>query len=299
QTVRVHNPEMSTLALLGDGTKVLPVNTEVTVIDGIAYTDLIVGKEYIAHGILMDKETGQPLVIDGVEVSGTTKFTPTEANGTVDVEFTFNTAGLDGKELVVFEEVYASAFKRGTVHQYVMEHKDINDEGQTVRVHNPEMSTLALLGDGTKVLPMNSDVTLIDTITYTDLIIGQSYVVSGVLMDKATGEALLIDGKPVFGSTTFTPTEANGTIDVAFTFNTTGLDGKDIVVFEELTTDDGTFVTEHKDINDEGQTVSVDTPTPPLPQTGVYGAELMIGGIALASASAALFAKRQKKQQKK
>ncbi|MGL6058661.1 MAG: VaFE repeat-containing surface-anchored protein, partial [Culicoidibacterales bacterium] len=142
-----------TVASLADDTKVLPVNENVRVFDTVSYEGLSPKQEYVLIGKLMDKETGQPLLIDGKEVTTRKVFRPEgyETAGRETVYFEFNTAGLDGKEIVVFEWLYTSTARHADM--LIAEHADINDEGQTVRVHNPEMSTLALLGDGTKVLP--------------------------------------------------------------------------------------------------------------------------------------------------
>lgn len=53
----------------------------------------------------------------------------------------------------------------------------------------------------------------------------------------------------------FTPTEKNGTQDVVFTFDASALVGKSVVAFEELSLN-GEFCAEHKDKDDENQTVT-------------------------------------------
>lgn len=102
----------------------------ITVTDEVAYEALNVGQEYTMYGTIIDKETGNPLVIDGKEVKSQTTFTPTQENGTVEVSFTFNADSLAGKDLVVYEEL---TFSNDT--EVIVEHKDINDEGQTVHVN--------------------------------------------------------------------------------------------------------------------------------------------------------------------
>ncbi len=97
----------------------------VTIIDTVEYANLTVGKEYTLRGILMDKATGSPLLVNGQQITSEVTFTPTTANGTVDVSFTFHGSALWGKEVVVFESLYRDGIE-------IYTHADINDPGQTV-----------------------------------------------------------------------------------------------------------------------------------------------------------------------
>ena len=75
---------------------------EVTLVDTVAYKNLLPGEEYVMTGTLMDKETGKPVEIDKKEVTAETTFTPKESSGTVDVIFSFDGTSLAGKTVVVF-----------------------------------------------------------------------------------------------------------------------------------------------------------------------------------------------------
>lgn len=97
----------------------------------VSYKNLDPTKTYVVKGQMMEKN-GKVLVAGGKNVTSEIKFTPKEANGAVDVEFTFNTTGLGNQTLVVFEEVYEINDEGKEV--LVGEHKDLNDEGQSVRV---------------------------------------------------------------------------------------------------------------------------------------------------------------------
>lgn len=79
---------------------------QVTIIDTVQYANLKVGTEYTVKGILMDKSTGQPLLVNGEQVTAETTFVAETADGTVDVVFTFDGSALAGKEIVVFESLY-------------------------------------------------------------------------------------------------------------------------------------------------------------------------------------------------
>lgn len=114
-------------------------------------------------------------------------------------------------------------------------------------------TTLVDSADGDHVLAWNGG-TVVDTVTYQNLIPGTEYTVAGELMNKADGSATGIKG-----STTFTATEANGAVEVAFTVPA-GFDGQVLVAFEYLFEGEqgsGVLVAEHTDINDAAQTVSV------------------------------------------
>lgn len=97
--------------------------------------------------------------------------------------------------------------------------------------------------------------TIIDTVRYVGLTIGEEYTLKGILMDKATGESLLVNGKEVTASAKFTAQKPSGSVDVTFIFDSTGLEGMSTVVFETLYCD-GIEIAIHADIMDSGQTVT-------------------------------------------
>ncbi|PHD54961.1 adhesin [Bacillus toyonensis] len=196
----------------------------------------------------MNKAIKEPLLIDGKEVIAETKFTAKEKNGFVTVEFTFVGAEQQGREVVVFEDLLHEG-------QVIATHADINDVGQTVRFVEPSIKTTATnKADSSKELDASKSVTIQDKVEYKDLIVGKEYVVKGKLMDKATNKSLLVDGKEVTAETKFTAKEKSGSITLDFTLNASELQGKEVVVFEELYQDD-VLVAIHSDIEDLGQTV--------------------------------------------
>ena len=229
---------------------------QVTLVDTVKYTNLKVGKEYTVSGRLMDKETGKEL---SPAVTATTKFTPTATEGTVDIKFTLDASKLGGKKVVAFEKVSDGA-------EDVAVHEDINDEGQTVTVKkpvpNPTIGTTLKDDQGAKEVEPKQ-ITLVDTVKYTNLIVGKEYEVSGRLMDKETGKEL---SPAVTATTKFTATQSNGSIDIKFTLDASKLAGKRIVAFEKVS-ESGKVVASHEDINDEGQTVVVKTPNPSIGTT--------------------------------
>ena len=234
-----------------EGEKEIDPLDKVTLTDTVSYIGLVPGKEYRATGVLMDKETGEKLLVDGKEITAETVFVPETKNGSVDVTFIFDATGLHGKEIVVFEDLYRENIK-------VAAHADITDDDQTIKVKNPEIGTTASF-EGEKEIDPLGKVTLTDTVSYKDLTPGKEYRVTGVLMDKSNGKELLINGEKVTAEATFVATEASGSVDVTFIFDATGLHGKGIVVFEDLYRENVLLAT-HADINDEGQTVKIKNP---------------------------------------
>ena len=251
--VNFHNVplEIGTMAKFEDGTKDTQSAQDIVLVDTVRYTGLQVGKEYKLSGVLMNKATAKPFLdFDGNEVTAEATFTPTDADGTVDVTFMFSSLHLkQDTEVVVFETLYREDIELAT-------HAQIDDEGQTVKIRVPEIGTTATSEDGHRVDPLG-EVTIFDEVSYTNLKPEKEYTVSGVLMDKATGKAFLdADGKEIKAETTFTPTQPTGTVTVEFVFNATGLHGKEVVAFETLYYE-GIELATHAEINDEGQTVTV------------------------------------------
>lgn len=248
-SVSFHNVpiEIGTKATVEGEKEVDPLD-KVTLTDTVSYTGLIPGKEYKVTGVLMDKETGEKLLVDGKEITAETVFVPETKNGSVDVTFIFDATGLHGKEVVVFEDLYRENVLLAT-------HADINDEGQAVKIKNPEIGTKAT-ADGKKEITADK-ITITDVVSYTDLTPGKEYKLTGVLMNKATNDKLLIDGKEITAEATFTPKATTGEVEMTFTFDARELTAEtEAVVFETLYRD-GIEIAVHADIEDEGQTVKI------------------------------------------
>lgn len=248
-SVSFHNVpiEIGTKATVEGEKEVDPLD-KVTLTDTVSYTGLVPGKEYRATGVLMDKETGEKLLVDGKEITAETVFVPETKNGSVDVTFIFDATGLHGKEIVVFEDLYRENVLLAT-------HADINDEGQTIKVKNPEIGTKAT-ADGKKEITADK-ITITDVVSYTDLTPGKEYKLTGVLMNKATNDKLLIDGKEITAEATFTPKATTGEVEMTFTFDARELTAEtEVVVFETLYRN-GIEIAVHADIEDEGQTVKI------------------------------------------
>ena len=196
----------------------------------------------------MDKKTGEKLLVDGKEITAETVFVPETKNGSVDVTFIFDATGLHGKEIVVFENLYRENVLLAT-------HADINDEGQTVKIKNPKSEQRQ---QQTAKKEITADkITITDVVSYKDLTPGKEYKLTGMLMNKATNDKLLTDGKEITAEATFTPKATTGEVEMTFAFDARELTVEtEVVVFETLYRD-GIEIAVHADIEDEGQTVKI------------------------------------------
>ena len=247
-----------------DGDKFIEASDSVTIKDEVEYC-VKPNLEFTIKGTLMDKETGEPLLINGEPVEASTKIKPSEECGTTELEFTFDASELAGREVVVFERLFYDQ-------DLITTHEDLDDADQTVSIIS--MHTYATnKATQQKNLPLNEYVEINDTVTYC-LTPGLEYTIKGVLMNKVTSSELLIDGEPVESEVTFTPEEACGEIDMLYRLNTEGLGGAELVIFESLYYDDE-LILEHRDFGNADQTVVVDLP---VPETG-YSTKNSDGGI--------------------
>lgn len=243
-------PKVSTSAIVEDTqTRTFsPFQKEVVVDDGVYLENLVVGKEYEVKGKLIDKATGEPLLDkDGNEYTDSTKITPTvKDSNSVVLSFTFDGSDMEGKSVVVYEELYFNDVLIGS-------HKDLKDENQTV--HSPKIGTKASdVETGTNVSYAGETVTLKDTVSYENLVVGETYTIEGKLYDLETKEPLLVDGKEVVDKRLFKPTTPTGSTDMFFTFNGVKLKGKTIVVFEDVYSNDIKVAT-HSELKDEDQKI--------------------------------------------
>ena len=117
-----------------------------------------------------------------------------------------------------------------------------------------DLGTSAQSG-GNHAAAASEELTIVDTVRYAKVEPGQTYRVVGTLMDKATGKPLEANGKPIVAEATFVAEAAEGTVEVAFTFDATSLGGTTTVAFEKLYDANGNLIAEHEDIEDEEQTV--------------------------------------------
>ena len=263
QTVKVEGKLRINTTLNANGSKTLEKKTGVVLNDTVAYYGLDVGKSYTLKGTIHKKVNGTD---GGIITAKTVTFTPQGTSGTVAVTFdSVDFTNFDGEGVVAFEELWGDG-------QLLATHADIHDKAQTVDFGTlPQadgFGTILTTADGSKIMK-NEVMTLIDTVSYTGLLINQPYELKGTInvVDIASNtQERVIAEKTV----QFTPTNPAGTEKVQFDgVDLRGLTGKKLVAFEYLYKD-GKLVNSHANIDDEGQTVRPQgtTPGPFVPTLG-------------------------------
>lgn len=125
QQLRIMNPVLHTTAIdVSTGTHEGIAKKDVTIRDNVKYENIIPG-DYILKGIVMDQQTGEPLLVNGKQITSEKKLTITEENGTVDMDFTFDASELNNKSIVIYEYLHQEE-------ELIASHEDINDKNQTV-----------------------------------------------------------------------------------------------------------------------------------------------------------------------
>ncbi|WP_109288405.1 SrtB-anchored collagen-binding adhesin [Clostridioides difficile] len=263
-----------TTATSKDGEKTILAGKKVTIIDTVKLDGLIKGTKYQLKGWQMLKEENAELLINGKRVENDYTFVADDEAMKVEIAYTFNASALGSKNLVTFEELYDLSNPEEPVK--VAEHKDIEDDEQTVLITERiiKIHTTATDKDGKKEIEAGKDVTIVDTVKLEGLEVGTKYQLVGWQMLKDENAELIINDKRVENDYIFTADSETMEVKIAFTFDASSLGGKQLVTFEELydlsNPDEPIKVTEHKDIEDDGQTVTIkeapETPTPEEPE---------------------------------
>ena len=271
QTVRVGSLE-TTATDKADGDKVADNTKAVTIVDKVDYSGLNLDakyadgtpKAYLLSGKLMDKETKQPVpglapverVIgpansvyraDG-QADRPVEKVITSGTGFELLEFEVPANLILGKPVVVFETVYQEG------KEYLIHH-DINDDSQTVWA--PKLATKASAAGERGLVLADDKSTVKDTVTFTGMKVGETYVVVGELWNKTQNKSTGIK----VTSKSFKATEATFTKDDFMTFEIpagTVAENDELVVFETLYLGekaDGPAESTHEDPNDPAQTV--------------------------------------------
>ena len=249
-------PEIHTTAYdASDSDHYVGVGT-VKISDKVEYSHLVAGKTYTVIGELHDAATGDAVTVNGQAITAEKTFTAEDSAGSVTLDYTFDSYDLKGKTLVVYETLTDANGAK------LAEHRDKSDVSQQVTVLTPKLSTSAVDdADNDKSVTAEGDVTVTDYVRYTGLTAGQTYTLSGTLMDKSTKKAFVdADGNPVTATAGFTADAESGIATMTFTFDASGIKtGTKLVAFETVATN-GIEIADHKDINDIDQTVTVKAP---------------------------------------
>ena len=240
--------------------------------------DLIYGT---IKGLKIDRETEKTIkgTLFGLFKSDTTEYTKDNA---------ILTAESDENGIFVFDNIPFGEYKVKELQpaeNYLpsddIHHITVSDNEQIIEItavndRIPELKTMATI-NGKKEVTAKGEITIDDVVEYKHLVPGKEYKIVGTLMDKSTGKPFEIDGKDVTSEVTFTPEKSNGKVTVLFTFDSKYIKSDtDIVVFESLYKD-GNELAIHADIEDEGQTVTINVPAPKKPSTPKTGDERNYG----------------------
>lgn len=200
-----------------------------------------------------------------------------EVDGTVDLIFYFDSTALENKTVVAYEDLWHNGTN-------VVSHRDITDKSQTV--HYPEIRTKAIdQKTGDHVGTEAKDDTIVDTVSYWNLVKGREYTVKGRLVYKedvysfdnegnqgkklhskgdtvvdsagkqVTAERIFTAGETETGITALPRKDGNsydGTVDITFRMNMADIENVTTVAYEYLY-HNGVNVTSHEDITDEAQ----------------------------------------------
>ena len=242
-------PKLGTQAhKFGTGSK-LVAEGQMKLEDVATFKDVRIG-EYNYTTTLIAK--GATEAEDEVVYQNTELVNITDNNGELKKVVDVDTTKYGGKELVFYEELVNTTDKN-----YVVSHKNRNDEDQTIKVTKIRTEATDDV-DGDHLLDGTKEVQkFTDKIYYRGLEVGKKYTSTATLMNPDTGKPFLVDGKEVTKTVEFTPEKSEGTMLVPFEVSGIKLAGKKYVVFEDVYDENGIRVGMHHDLEDEMQTMRV------------------------------------------
>ena len=268
------NPKIATSLTDDAGSHNVNCGKNIELTDTVHFEDLISGYEYKISGCLLDKATGGILKDkDGNEYRTNITFKADRSTGEVSlddkgrevvtgdvaVKFTIDSAYLfeqvfEKEEVSLSVVCFETLYFRDIV---IAKHIDLEDEGQTVTI-SPSISTKAYdSSTNTGVLALSETVGINDNVSFTGLVPGEKYDLTGILMDRSTGKPYVdAEGNTYTKNVTFTPQEASGYVIVPFENVKVPLENIELVVFETLKTRGGSKpIAKHEDIDDSDQTI--------------------------------------------
>ena len=239
-----------------DGDQVVDNTGDVVITDRVDYTGLNPAKTYTLKGELKDKATGDTVKLaDGSLVESTIEVGPGTGNdinpsgaGFFEIQFKVPAGVILGKQVVVFETVYQDG-------KEFLIHHDINDDSQTVWA--PKLATKARAEGDRGLVIADAKSTVKDTVTFTNMKVGETYVVVGELWNKTQNKSTGI----TVTSKSFKAEKATWTENDFMTFEIPAgkvAENDELVVFETLYLGekaDGPAESTHRDPNDPAQTV--------------------------------------------
>ncbi len=268
------NPDITTTLTDAADSHSVNCGKSIELKDKVHFENLTAGYEYKIRGSLVDRMSGEIFKDkDGKEYTSEVSFKADSSlgalskdsrgrdmvTGDVYVKFTLDSSYLYSKAfengagslaIVCVEELYFRDI-------LIAEHKDLDDTDQTVTV-GPKISTAATDSKtNTGVLTLSEVVTINDKVSFEGLNPGDSFILTGTLMDKLTGEPYVdLEGNTYSKEVSFVPEASYGSVNVCFEDVKVPLDSGALVVFEVLRIEgNGLPVAVHEDIEDEGQTL--------------------------------------------
>lgn len=253
--------------------------------DNVKISSLYKGRTYKVTGKLVDKATGETLTgPDGKETYAEKEFTADSEDEEVDLEFILDSSTFTGENYAVaFEKLYRVS-KTGeespeggqdTRITEIAKHEDLNDASQTV-CYGGIAATRALDSkEKSKNITSKKTSVIKDLVDYRGLSVKEEYTLDAELFDKTDGKMTGIKA-----SASFTPVSSDGTAEVEFRFDSRGLEGHSLVVFETLRLN-GRFISEHRNPEDAAQTVHIKART--TPDTG--SGNILLAWITLTTAA--------------
>lgn len=274
QTVSVKKAGITTVLGDADGKKDMESSASMVFKDAITYSGLVPGNEYYMVSTLVDKATGQVLTdtAGNKAVVTSTVFTANSTGsnkGSSSFTFANMASTMSGKTVVAFNDLYrvtddtasgATVTDKVKAELVASEH-DLANVSQTVSIDatidvtDATIDTVAKGVDGSKTIPLATNSTIKDTVTYTGLTAGKTYTLSADVYDTNTGKRAA--GYTKEQSMDFTAGDnGKGEIVMTIDLNTMELSGHKLVVYETLFLNDKT-VASHRDLTDADQTVTV------------------------------------------
>jgi len=240
----IYIPKIGTTAVnTKTKSKLAYAEENVTVTDVVKYENLQPGETYTLHGTIIEKKSLKELTEEKA-----IEFIPEKKNGTIEMTFELNGSEMQGKTIVVYEELKQKG-------KSVAVHKDPESKEQSI--YFPKIGTKAVDAESrTQEGVAKAKQKITDQVSYENLVPGEVYVLKGVLMSKEEGKELTDkNGKSITSSITFTPEKENGTVDMTFELDASELDGKSVVVFEKIYDKAENLIAREENISNQEQTV--------------------------------------------
>lgn len=274
QTVSVKKAGITTVLGDADGKKDMESSASMIFKDAITYSGLVPGNEYYMVSTLVDKANGQVLTdtAGNKAIVTSTVFTANSTGsnkGSSSFTFANMASTMSGKTVVAFNDLYrvtdgtasGTAVTDNVKAELVASEHDLANVSQTVSIDatidvtDATIDTVAKGVDGSKTIPLATNSTIKDTVTYTGLTAGKTYTLSAEVYDTNTGKRAA--GYTKEQSMDFTAGDnGKGEIVMTIDLNTMELSGHKLVVYETLSLGDKT-VASHRDLTDADQTVTV------------------------------------------